>query len=438
LNELDSSLRHYDKAKKHWSKVKKGSEINYLMAFIDGNRAQVFMKQFKYEEAIHLLEKDARVSKNENINNAVNSWLSIAECYYALNNYSKAKIYCDSADAHITVMNSSNTLLINWYSAKAKIYKELGRKDDCIIFLENLLRQQEIKEKEEINIASQKYAYVYDVNKKQEKIEELKIEKLKGKKAESELNQLRWITVSIIVFVVLLLLSIIIISILQRKIRNQLKEKKKQTETSLKNKEMLLKEIHHRVKNNLQIVSSIMEFQNISINDEKTKLITKEGQNRIQSMALIHENLYESERLDEIDSKDYLEGLLGFLSQAYQKKNLDVSIQIVSNDITLGIDTAVPFGLIVNELVTNCFKYAFYGRKTGNIVVSLISNNNKFHLSVKGNGVGLPIDFDLKNISSLGLDLVQGLSRQLNGKVEYKINKGTEFMVSFYEGDYDR
>jgi two-component sensor histidine kinase len=201
---------------------------------------------------------------------------------------------------------------------------------------------------------------------------------------------------------------------------------------SLEEKEVLLREIHHRVKNNMQIVSSLLMLQSQNIEDKKYKDIFIDSQNRIQAMALIHQKLYQSESLAQINFKEYIDGIVSNIFESYgQKSNIKLDINI--EKIPLNIDYAVPCGLIINELVTNSFKYAFPDGRQGIIKISAKSNdNNLIQLSISDDGIGIPKDLDIRNTESLGLQLVTSLAEsQLHGEISLNREIGTEFQINF-------
>ncbi|HMB45408.1 MAG TPA: PAS domain S-box protein [Candidatus Methanoperedens sp.] len=202
---------------------------------------------------------------------------------------------------------------------------------------------------------------------------------------------------------------------------------------SLKEKEVLLREIHHRVKNNMQIISSLLSLQSNSMPEEKYKGIFKESQNRIISMALIHEKLYHSRDIEKIDFKEYIEDLAKSLFQSYEVYG-NIELRIDVKDVFLGIDFAIPCGLILNELVTNSIKYGFPDGRKGMISIFIKSNETGYvELEVNDNGVGIPEGFDISKTSSLGLHLVTILSEQLNGEISWDGNDGTKFKIKFKE-----
>jgi two-component sensor histidine kinase len=201
-------------------------------------------------------------------------------------------------------------------------------------------------------------------------------------------------------------------------------------EASLGEKELLLKEIHHRVKNNLQIISSLLSLQTAGTTREDAARSLQDSQNRIRSMALIHEKLYRSADFVSIDFREYAESLIAHLSRSYIV-NPGVRINTGIADVSLDIDTAIPCGLIINELITNSLKYAFPGGAGGEIRVSMTGEADHYTLTVGDNGVGLPPETDIRNTPSLGLQLVISLTEQLNGQIELLEGEGTTYRITF-------
>jgi len=213
------------------------------------------------------------------------------------------------------------------------------------------------------------------------------------------------------------------------------KQAEEQIKNSLEEKEVLLKEIHHRVKNNLQVISSLLYLQAENVQDRETLEALKDSRNRVKSMALIHEKLYRSKDLAHIDFAEYIRNLTGFLSTSYSDKAKTVTIQANINGISLDINTAIPCGLIINELVSNSLKYAFPGDRKGHILIDFHSDNGQkeglLNLVIDDNGVGLPRSIDVQNTESLGLQLVNTLVQQLNGTIQLIRGEGTKFVIQF-------
>jgi PAS domain S-box-containing protein len=202
---------------------------------------------------------------------------------------------------------------------------------------------------------------------------------------------------------------------------------------SLKEKEILLKEIHHRVKNNMQVISSLMNLQSKYIKDDKYLNLFKESQNTIKAMSIIHERLYHSEDLSRLDIKEYIKDLVNNLFQAYNINKSVIKSNINVETFTLGIDFAILCGLIINELVTNSIKYAFPDGRKGEIKIDFKqTDENDFELVVSDNGVGIPEDLDIRKTKSLGLRLITMLvDDQLEGEINLVRSKGTEFQIKF-------
>ncbi len=208
-------------------------------------------------------------------------------------------------------------------------------------------------------------------------------------------------------------------------------EYQSQLEDSLSEKEVLIKEIHHRVKNNLAVVSGLFALQSYSIEDESVVQLLKESQARIKSIATIHEKLYQSELFTSIEIKSYLEDLLGDIKNTFSRSGKRIDIELVGDELTLNVNQAVPFGIIANELVTNAFKYAFPGTMSGTITICITNEGQETVFSVKDTGVGLPDDFEKNNSNSLGIALITSLATQLNGKISWCSKQGTTFNLRF-------
>lgn len=212
---------------------------------------------------------------------------------------------------------------------------------------------------------------------------------------------------------------------------NDRKHAEEQIKTSLEEKEVLLKEIHHRVKNNMQIISSLLSLQSRYIKDENYLAIFKESQNRVRSMAMIHEGLYRTQNLARINFEKYIENLISALFSSYGIDQDIIKQKMDLNEVLLDIDTAIPCGLILNELVTNSLKHAFPNGKKGEISVLLSQEGeNKLKMIVGDTGTGFPENIDFKNTESLGLQLVNTLVDQLKGSIELKRDNGTKFTLT--------
>ncbi|MFW5800228.1 MAG: sensor histidine kinase, partial [Spirochaetota bacterium] len=195
----------------------------------------------------------------------------------------------------------------------------------------------------------------------------------------------------------------------------------------------LLKEIHHRVKNNLQIISSLINLQSRYYQDNKIKHLLREIKNRIKSIALVHENIYIRENRTQINFKKYINNLIDNLIHTYEvKSNIKIEKNIDESEF-FPMEESVPCGLIINELVKNSIQHAFSNKKRGKITINFTHNTdeNKINLIIKDNGIGLPKDIDYKNSYTLGLQLVDILTEQLNGNLRLENKEGTKFLIEF-------
>jgi len=213
-----------------------------------------------------------------------------------------------------------------------------------------------------------------------------------------------------------------------------LKEKErmeKQIKASLKEKDVLLKEIHHRVKNNMQIIISLMRLQARQITDKKLLEIFRVSQNRIRSMALIHERFYHSDDFSTIKFNDYIEQMIVHIFSSYGISTNVVELKMDFKEIVLDITKAVPCGMIINELVSNAVKHAFPGGKKGVVSVKLFKKGkNKGAFIVSDNGIGFPADVDFRNPQTLGLQIATDLVKQVRGEIELDRKGGTTFTVT--------
>jgi len=203
---------------------------------------------------------------------------------------------------------------------------------------------------------------------------------------------------------------------------------------SLKEKEVLLQEIHHRVKNNLQIVSSLLNLQTEKLSDPKAIELFKESQNRVRSIALFHEKLYQSRDLGRVEIGDYIKGLANGSFATYGVNPDDIVLAVDTEDIPLGVDAAISCGLIVNELISNALKHAFPDRRRGHVAVTLRSAGSQVVLEVADDGVGFPAGLDIRSPSTLGLKLVAIFTEQVGGTMDLTREGGTRFSLRFTPG----
>ncbi len=241
------------------------------------------------------------------------------------------------------------------------------------------------------------------------------------------------------------LLSILVFPVLYltifRPLLQQIRSRRRaeaQIRTSLLEKEVLLKGIHHRVKNNLQVIASMLNLQAGHVSDEAALALLRESQNRIRSLALIHEKLYRSSDLAHIDFGDYVRDLADSIVSSVNRSVIPIVVDTVIDDVVFGIDTTIPVGLIVNELVSNSVKHAFHDRIEGRIRISMgPAGDGRLRLIVEDDGVGLPADFEGCTEHTLGLQLVDVLTAQLDGRLSWGGSEaGARFEIEFSNSDF--
>jgi PAS domain S-box-containing protein len=211
------------------------------------------------------------------------------------------------------------------------------------------------------------------------------------------------------------------------------KQALEQLKSSVDEKEVLLKEIHHRVKNNMQVITSLLNLQSKTIGDSQALAVFQDSQNRVKSMALIHETLYQSKDLSRINFAEYLQKLVAQVSRSYRIRPEAVKIKVNVDDVSLPIDTAVPCGLIINELASNSLKYAFPGDKQGEVNITFKRLDAQYVLCVSDTGIGLPANFNPDEGNSLGMKLVRMLTSQICGELQCRNGVGTTFQITFPE-----
>jgi len=276
----------------------------------------------------------------------------------------------------------------------------------------------------------------YDLESKEREISLLQKENEIKKLQLNRQKNLRYFFIAIFIFLVLIILLTYYAYITKKRMTTNLLEEieertkiEEQLKLSLKEKNVMLKEIHHRVKNNMQIISSLLSLQAQHIKDEESLQIFNDSQDRIRSMALVHEKLYQSSDFSSIDFSEYVHDLV---SSIHQPKLTNIETDIDVENIVIDINKAVPCGLIINELITNAFKHAFPNNQEGKIKITMkLDDTETYILVISDNGIGLPDDLDFRNTKSLGLQLVTGLVRQLQGNVDVDRTTGTKFTIIF-------
>jgi two-component sensor histidine kinase len=204
---------------------------------------------------------------------------------------------------------------------------------------------------------------------------------------------------------------------------------------NLREKETLLAEIHHRVKNNLAVISGLLQLESSNVEDEHTERILKNSQLRIQSMATVHEMLYKAQNFNNLSFNDFIKKMVASIHDIYKSAYSELSVEVDAKDIDLNVNQAVPFGLMVNELVTNAFKHAYPDGGSGVVAISFFEEEGNVVLTVEDEGMGLDDDFSLEESESLGFSLIKILSQQIDADVTVESEHGTKVTVVFEKKD---
>lgn len=438
---LDSAVRYYNKAYLIYQELNDLESISrYFM--IMGN---IYRKQNNNVAAASNYQKAIEIFPVEGSSKLLFAIYSniIDQNLYLVDstNINKSKLLSETIN-YAKIMNEIALKLGSYimetrsYEKLYKVYAKIGNLKKAIKYAEQYIIAKDSLFSEQKQKTITELQTKYETEKKELEIDLLNSEKNLISNKLSQSNELRknqrtFIYLLIGGFIVVCIFIIIIYRfyLQKRKANSKLTTQNTIISKQKEEKEVLLKEIHHRVKNNLQIISSLLNLQTKNIEDESLLTAMADGQNRVKAMALIHQKLYQNSNISTIKFKDYTSQLLNQIAGLYPGL-IDVKREVVADDIELDIDTAVPVGLILSELITNAYKYAFTN-KEGSIVITLKQREHDYILEVQDNGPGLPKDFDMSTASSIGLRLVRRLSRQLYGTSTYEYKNGSKFIITF-------
>ncbi|MFD0862253.1 sensor histidine kinase [Sungkyunkwania multivorans] len=404
-------------------------EVVFLKGLIKGNIGEARMKEGRYEEAVPLLEFDVKTSQNYynglNIDNVLVSWKELARCHIKLRNLDRAKSYLDSIQAYSIPNFEFDRLMADYYLSK-------GISDSASFHYIKYIKTKDSIFEEKRYRELMGYLVESDLDNEKSKAQKQELANLKYqndiKERDRKLNY-----GMVILFLSLLGLGAVAYAYVKKLKSQQLIEhQKKIIEAALIEKDSLLKEIHHRVKNNLQMVSSLLNIQSKNTKNKEALAALQEGKNRVKAMALIHQKLYQTEGLSVIEMSGYIDSLVNSISSVFKLDKEDVKVLVEADNVELDVDAAIPLGLILNELVSNSYKYAFEGINTPEIRIHLQKNGQGYHFDYSDNGVGISEDIEQKNKSSIGLRLMKRLANQLKSNLNYEnTGKGSRFWFEF-------
>ncbi|AUP77747.1 tetratricopeptide repeat-containing sensor histidine kinase [Flavivirga eckloniae] len=432
--ELYMRQKDFEKAKSFINKsVEIAEKSNYHRILISGlsNLSRISLEEKKYKDALKYSNEALQIRlKTGYTENNIGTYLTLAEIYEKLGDTQSVESNYNQALTQALKTNASPQL--------SKVYEALHkythRKKDYKKSYEYLLKYNEAenalftKEKDK---QLKEVQAKFDLESKEKEILLLTNEN-RIKSLENQ-NQRRAQTILIIGVVALIIILVTLFYAYKNKQTNNktLAEKNKVISQTLKDREILLKEVHHRVKNNLQIVSSLLRLQHKFGSHKSSVEILQEIQDKIQAMSIIHEKLYKSSDLSLINLESYLDNLLTYFNTSYDLPKQNIKITTTIDDIDLSMDRLVPCGLIVNEIIANSIKYAFQDNSSGYISIKASKNENECVLTIQDTGVGFPEDFKVENSQSLGMQLIQGLTKQIKGTVDIISNPGACYTIKF-------
>lgn len=420
-----------------YKSIESAKEINFEIAkaYAYVHLARILKNEKKMDSAYFYLEAASKIKFERRIKRFDGYLNQIKGDYWAAKeNANQAITYFKKA---YDVWDELNVLEDKQYTAKALalFYNKIKEPATAYRYMETYVTikdsafsKQKVEEIKELELT-----YEFEKQQYKDSIQNAETIQVLALQKENELQEEKHIQQILLgLFVLALVLGGFAYYAYQRKKKTSkiLDEKNKIIEKALQEKQLLLKEVHHRVKNNFQIVSSLLELQTKGIEDEKALNLANEGKNRVKSMALIHQKLYQNDT-GLIDFDEYINVLVKELSYMYASEK-KVQTNINTKNMQFDIDTAIPLGLIVNELITNAYKYAFDATKENKLDISINKlNEEEYKLVVADNGKGIDDSIDLAKVKSLGLRLVKRLTKQLQGKFIVNNAKGAIFEITF-------
>jgi two-component sensor histidine kinase len=421
-NELEKAMEQVEKARQYFSGNGPKMELGRSYYI----RGGIYLDQQKYPSSrlAYLHSKSIFDSLGATMR-SVGCIYQLAEVALAQGQYAKA-LNLAKESLSLSKEIQTNSQIIRALNQLARVNKATGNYKTALSYTEEsqLLHDSLFNAETERTIAELEEKYQSEVKERQ----------LAGLKAENEMNELRIRkknnqNLGLLLFLALFLIIVILLYNqyrINRRNHQLLLEKSNLIQANLDEKEVLLREIHHRVKNNLQFISSLLNLQSRHVGDPQTRQVLDEGRYRIQSMALVHQKLYQEDNLKGVEMPSYISNLMETLVHSYQVDRNRIQVTMDLDEVRLDIDSATPIGLILNELITNAFKYAFVEQKTGELAIKLKEQNDHLELSVRDNGRGFPKGFQLENNLQFGWELIQSLASRLKASIDVKSEQGVD------------
>jgi len=399
------------------------------LAIVCANLGALKEHEENYSDAIVLYAKSLEISKEiERPYSIALGNLNLSRVYLTLGKLDLAEQFMNECLVYFEEYNL-NSIELEIYQLLSELYQKKGVYKTSLRYYkkystikDSLFSAEKHKKLNEINTQ-------YETEKKNKEIELLYVESKKQELEIKSKNQERNFWLGISIFSILIGAISIYFFVIKKKLSERLEHKNKIIEKTLGEKDVLMREIHHRVKNNLQIISSLLNMQSRYLSDDKSKAIVADSQNRIKSMSLIHQKLYQEDNLTGIDTKTYFTELIDGLCLSYGLDNEKLNFKIDIERLFLDVDTLIPLGLMLNEILTNAFKYGVDKEHGEFTFIFSKEDENLLRIFVKDNGDGIPDGFELKKSKSYGMKLIQSLSKKLKTDVSFNNNNGLEITM---------
>lgn len=440
----DSAIPYFIKATelitKKLSYTPNKPNYQFFKGLIEGNMAFAYTNNGEYKKALPYLKTDIYYSKRVNdMESAFNSCILLSRCYIKLQQLHFAQQYADSAE-QISFAYTQPRIRLKLLYLQGELMDALGNASQAVVKFKSYMNLKDsISNREkELQLINQQVAL--DIQKKDSELSE-KSELIKNAVInEGKQKVFRAYLMAGLIITIILVGFLFYTNNNSKKreeeleIKNQqIQIQNKQIETSLNEKELLLREIHHRVKNNLQIINSVINLQSDKTQNGELNEVLSELKGRISSIALTHQMLYQKGTSSSVILCEYLQNLISQIYTSYESEHIKVNFNCTNKDFIINIDTAIPLGLLVNEIMTNAFKHAF--KKTKNGIIDINANVSLKHveLTIKDNGVGLPENYNeiMNKPTSLGFELIAILVDQIDAKMDIENTNGTCFVLNF-------
>ena len=426
LKEYDSVMVYTEKAREYWWLDPSDPNLFHYSALLDANIAAVKIGKGKEDEAIPLLYSYMRGCEFLDYHHYVRSFVELANVYVLQKKYDKAQHILDSLDKEVKLPVVDSKVLMEKYFMHYRIMNRKGEYDKAENFLSQYLKLSQEKFNESKQKELKQYALLFDIHEKQKELEARRIKLLENEQIRDEQRITLWTIVAVSILILALLIILFLRYKYQKRIVQLTVERKEIAEKALRTRETMLREVHHRIKNNLNTINGLFHLQLKSSTSPELKEQLQKSANRVFSIAEIHNMLYDESFLENVDMEEYLNSLCSHLLKT---SNDEINFTLEVEQLMLNMDYALPIGLVVNELFTNSIKHAFKDVEKGDIkIVFTQTEDGMCCLEYSDNGPGYDI---YQETNSLGLKLILMMKKQLQATIIEEGKSGTHFKFQF-------